>query len=274
MKQSTIDKSVSAVVPVHNEGETLDQCLVSVRRQRVAEVIIVLDRCEDDSERIAKRHARVDSRIKLFLLSEHKFKRNFVAETINRGFSEASKDVVLLAEADTALDHNYVSILLPYLERPLVSVAGNYVPLHKRSLHFLETITGTGRLVFREVWEEVGGFQDILAWDTFFDLELMRMGYETKVVDKVVVYDLRDYSMKQLIIRAIRRGKGRRQNAQSLLFLAGHGLYCLTKTPFGVVELLGNIAGYFAADGVAPRENMKRYEIKRIHEIFQRMKCL
>lgn len=271
MKRSTEENDVSVVVPVHNEERTLDQCLISVRRQRVGEIIIVLDRCEDDSEKIAKKHAKVDSRIKIFPLSKHKFKTNYVAETVNLGFSKALNDVILLVEADTVLSHNYVSRLLPSLKRPVVSVAGRFIPLHKRPLHFLETITGTGRLLFREVWEEVGGFQDILACDTFFDLELMKRRYESKVVDEATVYDLRNYSMRQLTIRAIRRGKGRRQNAQSLLFMLGHGLYCLTKTPFGAIELLGNIAGYLTANKRTSRENMKHYEIKRIREIFQKL---
>jgi len=274
VKQPIVGKNVSAVVPVHNEEETLDQCLVSVRGQRVAEIIIILDRCEDDSEEIAKRHAKVDSRISIFPLGRHKFETNFVAEAVNFGFSKASNDVILLAEADTVLDHNYVSALLPYLEGPLVSVAGRYVPLHKRQLHFLETITGTGRLLLREVWKEVGGFHDILACDTFFDLELMKRGYRTKVVDGVIVYDLRNYSMKQFAVRAIRRGKGRRQNAQSLFFTVGHGLYCLTRTPLGIVELLGNVAGFLTVNRRVSRENMRRYEVKRIREVFQKLTWL
>lgn len=274
VKQPIVEKNVSAVVPVHNEEETLDQCLVSVRGQRVAEIIIILDRCEDNSGEIAKRHAEVDPRISIFPLGRHKFETNFVAETVNFGFSKASNDVILLAEADTILDRNYVSVLLPYLEGPSVSVAGRYVPVHKRQLHFLETITGTGRLLLREVWKEVGGFQDILACDTFFDLELVKRGYRTEVVDGAIVYDLRDYSMKQLAVRAIRRGKGRRQNAQSLFFMVGHGLYCLTRTPFGIVELLGNVAGFLTVNRRASRENMKRYEVKRIAEVFRKLTWL
>lgn len=264
-------KEVSVIIPVHNEEETLNQCLASIRKQKVNEIIIVLDKCEDDSEKIAKKHAKLDPRIKIFPLSRHKFKTNYVAETVNFGFSKASNDVILTAEADTALSHNYVSTLLPHLKRPVVSVAGRFIPLHKRQLHFHETITGTGRLLFREVWEEVGGFQDILSCDTFFDLELMKRLYETKVLDEVAVYDLRNYSIRQLTIRAIRRGKGRRHNAQSLIFMLGHGLYYLTKTPFGIMELLGNTAGYLTANKRTSRENMKRYEIKRIREILGKL---
>ncbi len=271
MKRTIEEKDVSVVVPVHDEEQTLDQCLISVSRQRVGEIIIVLDRCKDDSEKIAKEHAEVNSRIKIFSLTKHKFKTNYISETVNFGFSKALNDAILIAEADTVLSHNYVSTLLPFLKRPVVSVAGRFFPLHKRPFLFLETITGTGRLLFRQIWEEVGGFRDILAWDTFFDLELLKRGYRTKIVEDATIYDLRNYTMKQLTIRAIRRGKGRRQNAQSPLFMLGHALYCLTKTPFGFVELVGNIAGYLTANKRTTRERMKRYEVKRIREILKKL---
>jgi hypothetical protein len=69
---------------------------------------------------------------------------------------------------------------------------------------------GTDRLFFRELWKEVGGLQDIEACDTFFDLEILNKGYKFKVIEKVVMYDVRKYSMRKLTLKAIRIGKGRR----------------------------------------------------------------
>lgn len=267
------NKAVSVVVPVHNEEKTLDQCLISVRRQRVGEVIIVLDRCEDDSEKIAKNHARVDSRIRIFYLKKHKFSTNYYAETLNFGISKAKNDVICITDADTILDRGYVSLLLPYLERPVVSISGKLVPIHKRPLHFFETALGTGRLFFIQIWKKAGGFQDIIACDTFFDLEILKRRLEIRRIEKAVMYDIREYSMTQLITRAIRRGKARRQISQSLFFMLGHGLYCLTKTPFGVIELLANIAGYLTTNRKVTGDKMKQYEARRINEIFQKMKC-
>ncbi len=271
MNTAEKEQKISVVIPVHNEEETLNQCLNSVRKQKVDEIILTLDRCTDNSEKIAEKQAKKDPRIKIFHLTRHKFKTNYLAETVNIGISNAQNETILIAEADTVLSSNYVSTLLPHLKRPVVSVAGRYVPLHKRPLHFLETITGTGRLLFHEIWRELDGFQDILACDTRFDLELMKRNFKTKIVGKALVYDLRDYSMRQLAIRTIRRGKGRRQNAQSFIFMLGHGLYCLTKTPFGLVELLGNIAGYVTANERTSRDGMRRYERERIREILRKL---
>ena len=271
VKPTTKNKEVSVVVPVHNEEKILDQCLISVRRQKVDEIIVVLDRCEDDSEKIAKKHADEDPRIKILSLHEHNFKTNYLAETANFGISKAQNEVICIAEADTLFESNYISSLVPYLKKPVVSVSGKLVRLYKRHLLFFETVGGTGRLFLRQVWKEAGGFQDILACDTFFDLELLRRGYEIKVTEEAVMYDIRNYSIKQLAKRAIRRGKGRKQIGQSFTFMIGHGLYYLTRTPFGIVELIANVAGYLTTYRRAPREGMRRYEVKRTKEIIQKL---
>ena len=272
LKKHLRHQDVSVVIPVHDEEKTLDQCLTSVRRQGgVGEIIVVLDRCEDSSETIARKHAENDSRIKTLTVKTHKFKTNFRAETMNLGISSAKNDIISIVDADTILGRNYVSLLLLYLGKPVVSVSGKLVPVFKRFFQFLETMGNTGRIFLFQVWEEIGGFQDMMACDTLFDLELLRRGYEFEVTEEAIMYDIRDYSMKQLTRKAIRRGKGRRQIGQSFPFMVGHGLYYLTRTPFGLVELLANTVGYLSTHRRVRREYMKRYEIRRTYEIVQKL---
>jgi cellulose synthase/poly-beta-1,6-N-acetylglucosamine synthase-like glycosyltransferase len=139
--------------------------------------------------------------------------------------------------------------------------------IHKGFLQFHETIRGSGRLMLREVWDKVGGFKDIITCDTYLDLELLRSGLKTKVVNDVYQYDLRDYTLRQLTVRAIRRGKGRKQIGQSFFFMIGHGLYTLMNNPFGIIELAGNIAGYMSTKRRVSRETMRRYESNRISDV-------
>ena len=271
MSSPAENRSVAVVTPVHNEESTLDQCLTSVENQKVDEIIVVLDLCTDNSEMIAREHAKKDPRIKVVTLPEHNFETNYMAETANFGVSKAKSDVICFVDADTILGPNYTSFLLPYLEKPVVSVAGRLIPTSKRFLQFRETIGGTGRLFLREVWKEIGGLQDVQACDTFFDLEILMRGYEFKVLDTALMYDLRKYSLRKLTEQAVRRGKGRRQIGQSFFFMIGHGLYYLTRTPFGFVELLANITGYLTTHRRASREGMKLYERRRIREIIQKL---
>lgn len=265
-------EDVSVVIPVHNEEKTLNHCLTSVRRQkRVWEIIIVLDRCEDGSQSIAEKHMAKDERIRTITMKAHNFKTNYRAEAMNLGISKAKSDVILIVDADTVLWRNYISLLIPHLQKSVVSVTGRLIPVSKRFQQFFETIGGTGRIFLFSVWKETDGFQDVMSCDTFFDLELLKRGYDFKVVDEAVMYDIRDYSMKQLTRQALRRGRGRRQIGQSFLFMLAHGLYCLTRTPFGLIELLANTAGYLTTQRKTPREYMKRYEARRIHEIIRKL---
>ena len=110
-----------------------------------------------------------------------------------------------------------------------------------------------------------------MSCDTLFDLKLLKKRYDFKVVETAVMHDLRRYSVAQLIRQAIRRGRGRRHIGQSFSFMVGHGLYCLTKTPFGFIELLANIAGYLTTRRRTSREDMKRYEARRMREIVQKL---
>lgn len=267
-------KDVSLIIPVHNEEKTLDQCLISVRSQKVSEIIVVLDNCTDSSPEIAQKHARNDSRVKIVTLPEHRFKINYMAETVNFGICQAKNYVLCFVDADTILGKNYISLLLPYFKDSLMSICGQWIPTSKRFLQFRETIGGTGRLFSRQLWEETGGFQDVQACDTFFDLEILKRGGEFKVINKAIMYDARKYSMRKLTEQSIRRGKGRRQIGQSIFFMIGHGLYYMTGTPFGIVELLANIAGYLTTRRMtwALREDMKRYEIRRIRQIVEKLR--
>ena len=265
-------EDVSVVIPVHNEEETLNQCLTSVRKQgRVGEIIIVLDRCEDSSQIIAEKHLTEDKRIRTIIMKAHKFKINHRAETMNLGISKAQSDVVLVVDADTVLARNYVSSLLPHLQKSVVSLTGRLIPISKRFMQFFETIGGTGRIFLLSMWKETGGFQDVMSCDTFFDLELLMRGYDFKVVNKAIMYDIRQYSMKQLTRQAIRRGRGRKQIGQSFLFMLAHGLYCLTRTPFGLMELIANMAGYLTTQRKGPKEYMRRYEARRTREIILKL---
>jgi len=238
----------------------------------VVEIIVVLDRCSDGSPRIAEKHANNDPRVKVLTLDKHKFKTNYMAETVNVGISEAKSDAAGFVDADTVLGTNYISLLLPYLKKPVVSVAGRLIFTSKRFLQFREAMGGTGRLFLKEVWKEVGGLQDIEACDTFFDLEILKRGHEFKVIEKAVMYDVRKYSMRKLTLKAIRIGKGRKQLGQSFFFMIGHGLYYLTRTPFGFVELVANVIGYLTTNRRASREGMKLYEARRIREIIKKLR--
>ncbi|MBK5721416.1 glycosyltransferase [Dysgonomonas sp. Marseille-P4677] len=64
---------ISIIVPVHNAGEYLDKCLTSLVMQTLEdiEIILILDRPTDGSEKVAEIFAAKDNRIKLIYNEEN-----------------------------------------------------------------------------------------------------------------------------------------------------------------------------------------------------------
>jgi glycosyltransferase involved in cell wall biosynthesis len=92
--------SVSVVVPCHNYGRFLAQCVGSALGDDVdVEVLIVDDASTDDSASVARRLSAADSRIRLI---EHRRNLGHI-RTYNDGLAAATGDYVALVSADDAL---------------------------------------------------------------------------------------------------------------------------------------------------------------------------
>ena len=56
---------VSLVIPVHNEENTLMRVLDSIAIQNVKQIVVVLDRCTDDSEKIVNSYSKKNKKIEI-----------------------------------------------------------------------------------------------------------------------------------------------------------------------------------------------------------------
>jgi glycosyltransferase involved in cell wall biosynthesis len=88
---------VTAVIPAYNAAATLDETLLSVRRQTHAEleILVVDDGSADRTPEIALEHARGDPRVRLITQVN-----GGVAAARNRGLAEATADFVAPVDAD------------------------------------------------------------------------------------------------------------------------------------------------------------------------------
>jgi len=67
------EPEISIIVPVHNAGKFLEKCLVSLINQTLKEIeiILVIDRPTDGSDKVAERFAESDSRIRIIYNQEN-----------------------------------------------------------------------------------------------------------------------------------------------------------------------------------------------------------
>lgn len=92
---------ISVIVPVHNVGSHLEQCLRSVTDQTYSnlDIILVDDGSTDRSGKIAARYAAVDKRVRLFTQANQG-----VSSARNRGLAVAIGDYIAFVDADDWLE--------------------------------------------------------------------------------------------------------------------------------------------------------------------------
>lgn len=176
--------SVSIVIPAHNEEHYLRGCLDAAATAARAisvevETVVVLNRCTDGSERIAREHgAKVvpdDSRC--------------IAAVRNRGVAAASGDVIVTCDADSRLHPRMLPAVLRELERGAIG-GGVDIRYNRRSrgiratemvFHLVMRATGISCGAFwttRRAFDAIGGFDErlLIAEDVDFARRLRRHG--------------------------------------------------------------------------------------------------
>lgn len=98
----------SVVMPIHNEEKKLPFSLPSVFRLKPDEVILIFDRCNDNSQEIAKKltsHFNYESRTKLIEMDEPTPEWHYrVAYLMRYGYKKSTNDIILTTAADIILD--------------------------------------------------------------------------------------------------------------------------------------------------------------------------
>ncbi len=176
--------SISIVIPAHNEEYYLGGCLeaAAVAAKAVSvgvEMVVVLNRCTDGSERIAREHgAKV-------IINESRC----IAAVRNRGVAASSGDVIVTCDADSRLHPRMLPAVLGELERGAV---GGGVNLHynrrspgiRATEVYFRLIMGATGISCRAFWttrrafDAIGGFDErlLIAEDVDLAFRLRKYG--------------------------------------------------------------------------------------------------
>lgn len=115
--------SVSIVIPVYGRGDLLLRCLESIFQTcgvGVVEIVVVDDASPDESTREILDGLSEDARLRLV---RQKVNGGF-ASACNRGFEQASGDVVVLLNSDTEVQPGWLRPLVESFSESDVAVAG------------------------------------------------------------------------------------------------------------------------------------------------------
>jgi glycosyltransferase involved in cell wall biosynthesis len=191
---------VAAVVTCHNYGRYLQQCLESIIGQTRSfdEVVVVCDRCSDDSARIARQWAQGRAGWTVLVTD-----LGMGPKARNAGVAMTTADFLSFVDADNWLEPGFVERLMPAFCNARVGLAyprllmvdelgrPNGNASHAREFDYdalrVKNYIDTCAISRRECWSRVGGWKHHQFLDDWiYALELTRAGWDCQFVDDVL----------------------------------------------------------------------------------------
>jgi glycosyltransferase involved in cell wall biosynthesis len=226
-----LKRSIGVAVPCHNEAKYLDRVLGSLVASLADfehRIILIADRCTDDSAVRASRYCEV-------IQKERSRWRNTIAENRNLAFQEMIEmDYLSVVDADMVVPPNFYTRAVQELERdgrvrsvssPLYTEPSSS---YNKVYHGYELAMERLRLTrknrkhghrlynghwIRDIMDKRGTvFADVLAEDSELD---KTMGGPVKVMRDVLVWHIKETSLGKSMRNQIRQGRAARQLGSS-----------------------------------------------------------
>lgn len=182
--------SVSVVIPVYNEQNTIETLLSLVERQPIVSEIVVVDDCSNDGTPEILR--RYQNRAKYQLIFSER--NGGKGAALRKGFAAATGDIILIQDADLEYDPgDYAALLEPIISGKAEVVIGSrflggphrvlyfWHYLANRSLTFLSNMVNNINLTDMEAGYKVFK-KEVIAGLQFTS---NRFGFEPEFVAKV-----------------------------------------------------------------------------------------
>lgn len=269
--------SITIIVPARNEEENIFDSIKSLLDQSIKpqKIIIVLDRCTDNTENIVreleKNNTEIITIVKDFTKYETFMKGFLVAEAINFALKheKLSTDYLMIVNADTIFSNGYIKESLEIFEDDKRCGMVGYA-------HF-SNVLGTGYLIRKNIFEELGNrMMECAAEDTHLQFSVLNLGYSIKKISNEKLTLLRERGEKSLGGQ-IKYEFGKGYAAYTLGFSFGYEImrtgYWIGK---GHLSSIGIIFGYIYAAfkkvkklEIAGTHIVKEWQRKRKEEAFK-----
>jgi glycosyltransferase involved in cell wall biosynthesis len=181
----------SVVIPAHNEQAYLGMLLQSLVGQTIlpSQVVVVNDHSTDDTQKIAESFAENYSWISVVYLvsSEAHQPGGKVIRAFSKGLENltADSEVIVKLDADLELPKHYFETILQHFKRDeQVGMAGGFAYILKNEDWVLENLTdkehirGAFKAYRKTCFEQIGGLQPAMGWDTADELKARFFGWK------------------------------------------------------------------------------------------------
>ncbi len=207
MDHSNSTPSLSVVIPVYNEEETIDAILNLVSRIEIVNEIVIVDDCsKDQSVEIIKKSIESISKEKPqinFLFSQNE-KNKGKGASIRYGFGMATCDVIVIQDADLEYDPNeYLRLIKPIADGNADVVYGSrFIGGTHRVLYFWHYIGNKMLTLMSNMFSNLNLTDMETCYKMFrreildhFELRSNRFGFEPEFTAKIAKARLRIYEL-------------------------------------------------------------------------------
>lgn len=242
--------SYAIVSPVRNEAKYLERTIQSVvkQTQRPAEWVIVDDGSSDDTVKLAEAAAAQHPWIKVMRRANRGFREpgRGVVEAFNEGLAQlANKQHDFLCKMDGDLEFApdyFETLLRAFAQRPGLGMASGATFLQRPDGKIIQEkvapnfVVGPIKLYRRACFEEIGGLEPHLGWDTIDVYRARMRGWETANFPELIVIHLRQMgTAKGIVWGKMKTGMGEYYYGSHPLFVVARCLYRMTERPYGVI---------------------------------------
>lgn len=195
----------------------MDSILSQTRKP--AKTIVVLDQCTDGSESEVEKRP-IDLVIRK---SQSGSWDNSLSENLEIARRHVASEFYAVVDADVVLSRDYFEVLFREMDGATI-VSGGIITASQNALGKLVRLweqsfrlaplgsfpRGCALMVSKRFIDEIGGFRDVPAPDTYLLQEARSRGHKVAIISGAKAYHTRALTLRGVIDRQIRSGKARR----------------------------------------------------------------
>jgi 2-polyprenyl-3-methyl-5-hydroxy-6-metoxy-1,4-benzoquinol methylase len=192
--------SISVVIPVFNERKTIREIVRRVKATPREKEIIIIDDCSTDGTRQILREFDTDPEVKVVLQMQNGGKGN----ALQVGFQAASKDVVIVQDADLEYDPEDYEVLLRPIDsgRADVVYGSRFLYGEHRVLYFRHSLGNKILTLMSNFFTDLNLTDMETCYKVFkreiiqnIEIESARFGFEPEITAKIAKLDLHVYEV-------------------------------------------------------------------------------
>lgn len=194
----------SIVIPAHNEQDFIGLTLESIINQTILpnEVIVVNDNSTDQTDTIASGYSLQHNFIKVVHQESDSTHQpgSKVVKAFLTGYSvlTSNPDIIVKLDADLILPSNYFeTVIKHFLSDEKIGMVGGFAYIDKNGEWVLENLTskdhirGAFKAYRKACYQQIGGLQPAMGWDTADELIARFYGWKIKTDESLIIKHLK-----------------------------------------------------------------------------------